>query len=122
MKMPNSNKLSMLLCFVFLLFSGARASAQYCIPDFINGCISDGDDINTFTLTGASSTAINDLNTGCGIMGGSAGYDDRTSESITLMQGGTYNGMINSEFTSGENAEIFIDFNNNFVFDASESV
>ncbi|HET8573412.1 MAG TPA: GEVED domain-containing protein [Edaphocola sp.] len=87
----------------------------YCTPTYSTGC-SWGDEIDNFVLNGAS-TSINDQSTGCS----SGAYDDRTSESVDLIQGNSYDGNIFAA-TSGDNARIWIDFNDNGIFESSESV
>ncbi len=94
------------------------ATQCYCIPLYNYGC-SYGDDINTFTLTGENGTSFNDVNTGCS----TGSYDNRTAQSpVDLSLGTTYNGTINSDYYSSEYANIWIDFGNDGVFDASDAV
>ncbi len=112
-----SKKLATLL----LLFSSSLGYAQYCTPSFTEGCSFD-DDINTFILNGENSTGFNDVNTGC-----SAGsYDDRTAQvAVDLAQGVTYTATISSQYNDGSGGDyctIWIDFNNNNTFEASEMV
>lgn len=88
----------------------------YCIPIYTTGC-SYGDMIKDFVLNGENATGINDLNTVCA----PNGYDDQTAQSVTLFQGVDYDAIISSGFSSS-NARIWIDFNDNGIFEASESV
>lgn len=103
-----------------LIGASFSADAQYCIPIYDQGC-SANDDINSFTLTGQGASNISDLNTGCGP---GNGYEDRTSvvAAVDLMQGGTYAGTVTSTFSSSEWCRIWIDFNNNQVFEPNEAL
>jgi hypothetical protein len=98
------------------------ANAQYCTPIFFQGC-SFGSQINTFKITGVSSTAINDLSTGCSP---APNYylDNHTTMSVTLNQGAIYVVSANSGSISlgTDYIQIWIDFNDNFTFASSESV
>jgi hypothetical protein len=93
----------------------------YCTPIYTTGC-SDGDNLNSFVITGAGSSTISDLNTGCN--GG--GYYDRTTafSPVNLIAGQTYPVQINTTYTSPtfEKASIWIDFNDNGVFDTNEKL
>jgi hypothetical protein len=120
MKMKNLLRYG-LICLLLQSVFPIVASAQYCTPTFIIGCAFGPlpiDDINTFSITGAASTMINDVNTGCV---GTGAYDNRTTESVTLVQGTSYTASINSS-ASGDNTQIYIDFDNSFSFSAAESV
>jgi len=113
------------LLFIFTMifcagvFLPGRTVAQYCTPLYFNGCTFQ-DDIDDFTLTGAASTSISDLGTGCS----TGAYDDRTSvvPAVSLQQGGTYSGTVLSEYFGDEYVRIWIDFNNDQVFADTESV
>lgn len=96
---------------------GYGAKAQYCTPTYVDGC-SWGDQIEDFILTGASGTAINHLASGC-----SAGaYGNFTAMSVTMIPGNTYSGSITTTYSSNESYRIWIDFNNNEIFETSEIV
>jgi hypothetical protein len=69
-------------------------------------------------LTGESGTKINDVGIGCS----ENGYDLRTSESVTLYAGMTYTALVSTQYSAGEELAIWIDFNDNFVFESSERV
>ncbi len=101
------------------LICSNRVSAQtYCFPSTTANCTAQ-DDINTFTLIGANSTAFLDTNTHCS----SGGYDNRTGETpVDLIPGNTYSGYINSDFFTNEYVHIWIDFNDDSTFSSSESV
>ena len=88
----------------------------YCAPNQVNCGLQDT--INNFILVGEASTQIYDVATGCA----TNGYDDRTSESITLFGGMTYTAFVSCEYPSSEQFAIWIDFNDNFVFESSEMV
>ncbi|MFC7348028.1 GEVED domain-containing protein [Chryseobacterium zhengzhouense] len=94
---------------------------NYCTPVYTTGC-SDNDDLNSFVITGAGTSVISDLNTGCN----GAGYYDRTAAfaPVDLLPGQSYPVKINTTYTSPayEKASIWIDFNDNGTFDASEKL
>src|SRR5690606_7134542 len=94
------------------------ATQCYCIPTYSIGC-TDGDMINTFTLTGDNGTAFNDLNTGC-----SAGaYDDRTAlPPVDLEIGQSYSGIVSSDYGSSNRVRFWIDFNDDGIFDNTTEV
>lgn len=95
--------------------------ACYCTPVYTNtpyGCSGD-DNINDFTLAGEDGTAFNDLATGCSVNA----YDNRTAQTpVKLGQGSTYSGTISSVYGSSQFAKVWIDFNDNGVFESSDSV
>lgn len=97
------------------------AIAQYCPPDFGDGC-SFNSDIDDFTITGVVPSVISDMNTGCGVT--SVGYDDRTTvvAAVDLMQGGSYPGTITTDAGWDMYYTIWIDFDNSQTFDASEDM
>ncbi len=110
------------------LFAGALAllplfgHAQYCTSAYTTGCGSGaGDEIDDFTLNGASGTAIVQTATGCGTA--PLGYQDFTALTpvVVLAPGGTYTGSITSP-TAAQSARIWIDFNNDGTFAAGEIV
>jgi hypothetical protein len=120
---PKSSYNKLLFIFSFIICAGiflpGRVAAQYCTPQYFNGC-SFQDDIDDFTLTGAGSSSISDLGTGCT----TGGYADRTAvvPAVNLQQGGTYSGTVLSEYSGDEYVRIWIDFNNDQVFADTESV
>ncbi|MCA6066026.1 GEVED domain-containing protein [Chryseobacterium sp. RG1] len=93
----------------------------YCTPTYTYGC-SSGDNLNSFVITGAGTSTISDLNTGCN----GSGYYDRTAAftPVNIIAGQSYPVQINTTYSSPtyEKASIWIDFNNNGVFDASEKL
>src|SRR5690606_3786171 len=95
----------------------------YCTPVYTTGCATYN--LNSFVLTGENGTNINDLNTGCSSNTTDKGYDDRRSlfTPVDLIQEGTYPIEINTTSTSAlVRASIWIDFNDNGAFDASEKL
>lgn len=92
--------------------------SAYCRPAVLpTGCTAQ-DTINNFILVGESNTRINDVGTGCA----ATNYDNRTSQSVTLMAGRAYTAFVSSQFSSGQNLGIWIDFDDDCVFEASEQV
>jgi len=114
-----------LLSMSMLLFMNSRPVAAQvaatCTPTYSTGC-SSGDDIKDFTLTGQSVTLSN-LNTPCP----TGGYQDYTTSSslgvADLLPGQTYSGTVSTNYTSAsEYVKIWIDLDDNGVFDASEQM
>lgn len=89
---------------------------SFCPPTVISCSLSDT--INNFILVGELCTQINDLGTGCS----TNAYDNRTQQSITLYENKTYTALVSSQYSLSERVAIWIDFNNNFVFEPSEMV
>jgi len=115
------------VCFgtCFWLCASNLAHAQYCLPDFVVGCSYTSSvaatyysDIDYLKLIGELSTALADIGTGCT----SGEYVDRTHISVTLYQGSAYTGLINSNGIQPTNTQVYIDFNDDSIFQASESV
>ena len=75
-----------------------------------------GDGFTNFKLTGYNGSTINQAS-GCG----TNGYEDYTSVSCDIRQGDTYTFEFQSGYTE-QKATIWIDFNDNFVFEASEEI
>ncbi len=99
-------------------FSTTQGSTGgYCTPIFTNGC-EYGVVIDHFILTGENDTEIYDLNTGCS----DSNYDDRTDESVDLAPGSDYLAWVTSTSLSGDHCVIWIDLNNNGVFEETERV
>ena len=104
----------LLLLFVLATFIGTSANAQYCNPTFANGCAADA--INNFSTTGGVSNITNN-NTGCntGVF-----YSTMT---VSGLIGATINVSVQSNTTTwAEGHRIWVDWNQNFTFEASESV
>jgi len=93
----------------------------YCTPSYDNGCLY-GDDIDDVTLTGATITLSN-LDTDCP-EGGYADYTEDTTLGVPdLIQGVTFNGTVTTSYSyESEDVRIWIDYNDNGFFEASESV
>ncbi|HYD21779.1 MAG TPA: fibronectin type III domain-containing protein, partial [Flavipsychrobacter sp.] len=100
------------------LFTSIAASAQYCVPaPGTDGC-TDGDMIDNFILFGENNTSIINILTGC-----SAGaYADLTAQSVSLGQGTGYVATISTQYVPDDNVAIWIDFNNNDVFELTELI
>jgi len=101
-------------------------NAQYCVPNFPTGC-DDDDMVNSFTLTGENGTDITNINTGCS----TGAYDDRTAiTTVDLLSGTTYDASITTGYydsdpffgDDGDFCAIWIDFNDNQIFEVSERV
>lgn len=87
--------------------------AQYCTPTFSGGC-GTGEEIESFEIPDAEFTH---LNTGCS----TAGYGDYTSTIITFAEGVNYDYSV-SFITAFQSLKIWIDFNDDEVFDTSELI
>ena len=92
-------------------------SECYCIPEFLISCDYTGDMIDDFILVGEDGTEINNPGTGCS----DDNYDDRTDESVNLYKGVDYTATVTTDATQDAVA-IWIDFNDDGVFDESERV
>lgn len=93
-------------------------ASAYCAPFVLaSGCALQ-DTINNFILVGESNTRINDIGTGCA----ANNYDNRIGQSVTLMTSMTYTAFVSTQFSSNEYLGIWIDFDDDFVFEASEQV
>ena len=93
----------------------------YCTPSYQNTPAATYESFTNFTLTGYSGSTIND-NGPASVP--ASGYEDRTTISVNMQQGGSYTGSItytNTEYDPFSN-QIWIDFSNDGVFDASEEV
>lgn len=100
---------------------------QYCIPNFVDPDCGDGFVIHSFILDGENGTGINELNTGCA----PGAYHDGTNlPAPHLFTGTSYNINMSSIAyeellgmpISGTGAVVWIDFNNNGIFEASERI
>ena len=88
----------------------------YCAPHRPN--CTQLDTINNFLLVGELGTQINDVGTGCA----ANGYDNRTSQFIILYTSKTYIAQISTQYPSNEYFSIWIDFDVDFQFAATEMV
>ena len=93
----------------------------YCVPSYSNSPASPSyEGIDIFNLTGYSGSSISDGGT---LPQPTNGYDDRTAISVDLQQGGSYSGDISYHDTwNAYESQVWIDFNNDGVFDISEEV
>jgi hypothetical protein len=108
----------MFLPVALLLFGAAPLYAQYCTPASGNYGCGDGDEVNSFSLVGENSTSISDLNSGCS----TSAYDDQTAlAAVDLLPGASYTANVSSEYY-GDYCAIWIDLNNDQVFQSSERV
>lgn len=89
---------------------------EYCIPEFFIGC-DYGDMIDNFILYGDNGSVISDIATGCS----DNFYRDRTDLTVDLHQGYSYIAKVVSA-TNFNHSAIWIDFNDDGVFDPSEKV
>lgn len=87
---------------------------DYCIPVYETGC-EVGDGIDDLVLIGVNGTSIEDLNTGCS----PEAYEDRTNERVDLNASISYPVSIKSN-ASGDVAVLWIDFNDNGIFEDTE--
>lgn len=90
--------------------------SAYCAPAVVS--CSASDTINNFILNGESGTQIKDVSTGCSIKA----YNNRTSASVNLLANFTHTAVISTQYTTSDFVAIWIDFNNNYVFESSERV
>lgn len=105
-----------LLLISSLLAFSPDTSAQYCPPNFLFGC-GFGDRIHHFIVNGDGSSVISTTNGACG----TGNYEDFTGANVTFSTGGTYVATINSG-TDYDHAQVFIDFDNDQVFQMTETV
>ncbi len=95
-------------------------SGCYCVPSFSRAyasCDSLGIAMTGYRVNGTASTSINDLAHCTG-----TGYFDRTSLSVSLFDGASYTATISGSSTYGQNSQTWIDFNDDFTFQSTESV
>jgi len=106
-------------CLVLLLLGNVLSQAQ-CIPlyNVAIGC-SGADDIDDFILYSTGTTSIIDTNTGC--TPGSHAIRTGLFRPLELLQGETYTGIMTTHKDNGV-ARIWIDFNNDLIFQPSDSV
>ncbi|MBC8485601.1 MAG: hypothetical protein H8D45_06130 [Bacteroidetes bacterium] len=82
---------------------------SYCVPEYIEGC-SFGDFIDDFSIN-----TINQTNTGCS----PDGYGDYSTITTNLAQGESYIMELTTGF-SDQYVSLWIDLNDDFVFDSTE--
>jgi hypothetical protein len=96
--------------------STVTVTNAYCAPNVIT-CTA-ADTINDFILVGEANSQIYDVATGCS----TNAYDNRTSESVTFFVSSTYIAFVSTQYSSSEQFSIWIDFNDNHVFESTEQV
>lgn len=104
---------------VFLSLLNGYAQT-YCTPTYSSNCAGSGDDLNSFVITGYGTSVISDLDTGC-----TGPYLDNTAvfTPVDLYPGQSFPVEINTTYGSGsEYASIWIDFDNDGIFDSSEKL
>ncbi len=113
----------LLLLFCLSLIVAPRNSygVSYCTPTYYNptaACYTYGMDISQYRVAGESSTLLNDV-TACS----GTGYENMTSTTmtVTFMQSVSYTATINTTGGYAMDCQVWIDFNNNGTFEASES-
>lgn len=114
---------ALMLMFFALSLSNMQMHAQtYCTPSYGSSGCSFGDDLNSVVLNGHGTSVLSDLNTGCG----TTPYSDKTASftAVDLMQSITYPVQLNTTYGSPtyELASIWIDFNNDGTFAATEKL
>jgi hypothetical protein len=110
-------------CLIFVAFiapmnlisSSATVTNAFCAPRVVS--CSSQDYIHNFLLWGESGTQINNVATGCA----ANSYDNRTGQSVSLAGNNSYGAMVSSEYSPSETLSIWIDFDDNCVFDSWES-
>ena len=111
------------LLLLLLTFGGGIAKSQVCTPYFYYGCTSYDTYTGIISLTGESGSSIADAST-CYPNTTDGYYDEYASTSVTMRAGSSYTATLNGGgyyyyYTS---AQIWIDLNDNDVFESSESV
>lgn len=94
---------------VVILLAAVRLSAQYCIPDYITGTI-EGDYLDVFQLGDIYNAS-----------GPGDDYNDFTAMSTDLTIGSTNSASITNTPTYPENYQMWIDYNQDEVFESDES-
>ena len=88
----------------------------YCAPRVVSCSASDM--IDNLRLMGEANTTIINRATGCS----TNSYDNRTAESVTLMANRSYIVLISSQYATSQHLSIWIDFDDNAVFQSTERV
>lgn len=101
---------------MYLISSTVTVTNMFCAPRPVN--CAGNDLIDDFRLNGELGTYINDTGTGCA----TNSYDNRTQESVSLWANKSYTAMVSTLYGSSDYLSIWIDFNDNCVFEASEMV
>ncbi|SFN52528.1 SprB repeat-containing protein, partial [Paenimyroides ummariense] len=94
----------------------------YCTPTYTYSCSNTSENVNSFILVGEGTSAISDLNTGCS----TGNYQNRIPSfaPVDLLQDGEYVVQVNTNYSSGSFvwANLWIDFNDNGIFETSEQL
>ena len=100
-------------------FTTLQSDELYCIPYIITGCMHSSA-IDNLIVDGENDTNLYDLNTGCS----DSNYENKTDMSVDLAPGNQYFARVSAgNFgTSGNQLAIWIDFNDDGIFDESERV
>lgn len=100
-------------------FTTLETDGIYCIPYIATGCIHSSA-IDHLILEGENQTSLYDVNTGCS----EAAFENKTDMSVDMAPGNTYFSMVSTgNFgISGNQLAIWIDFDDNGIFEESERV
>jgi len=95
----------------------------YYYPTFYSSAACDWN-IDDFQITGTSPSSISDGALACGGPGTDSynGYYDRTMDTVSMTQGGTYNGSMDVDYGYYDDIALWIDFNDDGVFQSTEMV
>jgi hypothetical protein len=107
----------------FMVLASTLSYGQYCTPTSTYGCAPYGDEINNFILSGLNGTAINDVGSGCS----TGSYANETSlPPVDMVADSSYTANVSTDYyvnaTNGDFLNIWIDFNDNNTFEATEMV
>jgi hypothetical protein len=91
---------------------------DYCVPHYTSGC-ADGDYVNNFSTSGAV-TNVSNLATGCN--GNTDSYVYYASQVITVNKGAVFSINYRGSGNWPEGHKVWIDFNQNGIFDTTELV
>lgn len=89
----------------------------HCIPVWQTGCQAFGDYIKDFILVGENGTELRDLNTTCP----TGSYEDSTAKIVDLAAGSEYLAQVASG-AADDYVAVWIDFNDNGIFDSDELI
>ncbi|CAF3630464.1 unnamed protein product [Rotaria sp. Silwood1] len=99
-----------------LISTVVTVTNAYCAPRAVNCSV--GDVIDDFLMRGESNTQLYNLSSGCA----ANSYDDETQQSVSLLTSKSYTAWVSSLYSPGDDLSIWIDFNNNCIFETSEIV
>lgn len=102
-----------------LSFTTVEDDEVYCIPYILTGC-THSSEIDNLIIHGENDTHLNDLNTGCS----DSNYENKTDMAVDLAPGSQYFTRVSAgNFGASANQiAIWIDFDDDGVFDESERV